>query len=67
VNVDITVDITTQSVIIDDYVLQFMKTFSQYSNFEFGLFIICNHHHKGLKYLTLHVMSLYNILVSPLS
>jgi len=37
-----------------------MKTFSLCYNFEFG--IITN---KGLKYLTLHVMSLYNILVSP--
>jgi len=25
----------------DDYGLQFMKTFSQYSNFEFGVFINC--------------------------
>jgi len=26
----------------DDYGLQLMKTFSQYSNFEFGVFITCN-------------------------
>jgi len=41
-----------------------MKTFSQYSNFEVHqiIKIITN---KGLKYLTLHVTSLYNILVSP--
>jgi len=47
-----------------------MKNFSQYSNFAFGVFISVSHNHqnlqiKGLKYLTLHVMSLYNILVSP--
>jgi len=51
---------------IDDYGFQLMKNFSQYYNFEFGGFsiikIITN---KCLKYLTLHVMSLYNILFSP--
>jgi len=34
------------------------ENLSQYSNFEFGVFISC-------KYLTLHVMILYKILVSP--
>jgi len=50
----------------DDYGLQIFTI--AYSNFEFGFFyklkaiIITN---KALKYLTLHAMSLYNILVSP--
>jgi len=51
----------------DDYGSQLMKTFSQCSNFDFGVFISVSHiilENKALKCLTLHVMSLYNILVS---
>jgi len=46
-----------------DYGLQLMKT----PNSKLELAVSHNHpkYNKGLKYLTLHVMSLYNLLVSP--
>jgi len=49
--------------------LQFMKTPNSKLEYCEKVFISVSHNHKiitnnGLKYFTLHVMSLYNILVS---